>query len=129
MRCTYSDVQFDSNANIGKWKVEDEGGDYLRKRKNAVIAAAMAMTRKREKAAKHLVAHFLSVLLNNWISSSLSASVLVGSQFSGAWSGEMRMKVPASQNKGNRKPNLKRYMASVGGSATEAYDGRSVESA
>lgn len=51
------------NVDRGFWDEGEGDEDHLRKRKNAVMATAIAITRKREKAAKHLVAHFFSVLL------------------------------------------------------------------
>lgn len=94
-----------------------------------------------ENAMRHRFAHLTSVRLKHPSSSSLSESVLDDSQLSGALSGQSRTKIPASQNRGNtrraievrtrveerdesanysQKPNLNRYIASVGGSATDA---------
>jgi len=95
----------------------------------AIAVMIAATTARMRDAHKHLFAHFLSVRLNNSMSSCLSASVFVGSQLSGALSGERRTMIPANQKSGNKKPNLKRYMARVGGSATAEYDGKSEESA
>lgn len=79
----------------------DEEGRYDLITITVVRVIAAMMKAKMLKATKHLLAHFFSVRLSNSINSSLSASVLVGSQFSGALRGEMRMMIPAIQKSGN----------------------------
>lgn len=118
--------------------------DYVLDVKMAMVAKEETTNMKAMKAYRQRFAHFVSALLNNSINSCLSSSVLRGSQPSGGLNGEMRMMIPANQNKGNtikskhesrtirirrrdysQNPNLKRYMASEGGSTTASYDGRS----
>lgn len=66
----------------------------------AMLAMTLTTIARVMNANKHLIAHFLSVFLRHSISSFLSASVLVGSQFSGALSGDSKVMIPASQNIG-----------------------------
>lgn len=69
--------------------------------RTAVKVITRTIVAKMVKATRHLFAHFLSVFLRRAMSSWRSASDLVGSQPSGAESGEMRIMIPASQKMGN----------------------------
>ena len=104
-----------------------------------------ATTTKTDTASRHRFAHFTSVRRIDSISSSRSISDFDSSQSGGADRGESRIRAPATQKRGNtaarsgqhwpttktwvkgysRKPNLKRYIASVGWSDTGVYAGGS----
>lgn len=65
------------------------------------MTMAVTMRARVENASRQRLAHFISVRRRRPNSSCLSASVLLGSQFSGGDSGEMSTKMPASQKSGN----------------------------
>lgn len=117
--------------NTDKYK-ERSGGSYhdcplTRRIAATVMPRAMAKTVRTMSAMRHLHAHFFSAFRRWAIKACFSASVFSGNHAAGsadgARRGERRIKAPSIQKGGNKKPNLKRYMASVTGSAFRVYSG------
>lgn len=104
-----SEVKWWRPANEGEMSLRMRGGgrvvvvgvrpyDFITP--TAMPVMTQTTTAKMTNAHKHRIAHFLSVRLKHSINSFRSASVFVGSQFSGAFKGEKRTMIPASQNIG-----------------------------